>query len=148
MPIVIAAFFISMTALFYAKFEPQQALQAKTVIADATSTSVLAYREAVIDYLNLNAGFSGVVTDAMFTPLTGALRNANWANLVSSGTLFIYEATPTNTAYLLDKIYSKTGKSHLVGRNVSGFLVSANGQATGIAVPASVPNGAITLVGK
>lgn len=148
MPIVIASFFLAMTALFYAKFEPQQDVQAKTIVADATATSVLAYREGVIDYLNANPGFSGVVTNAMFTPLTGAIRNTSWVNVVSGGALYIYEVSPSNEPYLLDQIYRKSGKSHMVGRNVSGTLVSTNGLSTGVTVPAVVPNGSIIFVGK
>jgi PilM len=36
----------------------------------------------------------------------------------------------------------------MVGRSSSGFLTSANGFATGIIVPLSIPNGALVIVGK
>lgn len=148
MPLLIVTFFIAMTAMITALNAPQQAVDRQTVIADATATSLLAYREGVINYLNANSGFSGVVTDALFTPLTGAVRNTRWTNVVSGGSLYVYETSLSNTPYILDQIYLKTNKSFMVGRNSSGFLVSANGIASGIAVPGVVPNGAVTIVGR
>lgn len=148
MPIVITAFFIAMTALYYSSYEPQRDVQAKSIVADVAATSALAYRESVINYLNANPGYVGLVNPMLLTPLTGAPRFSGWDGVVSGGTLFIYEQVPSNTPNILDRIYRKTGKSHLVGRKVNGQLVSANGLATGIAVPADVPEYAITLVGK
>jgi hypothetical protein len=49
---------------------------------------------------------------------------------------------------LLDKLYRKTEASFMVGRNTGNMLVSANGFATGITIPSSVPTGSILIVGK
>ncbi|ABE47298.1 type IV pilus biogenesis protein PilM [Polaromonas sp. JS666] len=148
MPLLVTTFFISMMALLVAIHVPEQDKQFMSAKADVAATDVLAYREELINFINSNAGFSGAVSDSQITPLWGHQRRTNWSNIVSNGTMFVYEVTPSPEALLLDKIYRKTARSFMVGRNSSGTLVSANGLSTGITIPASVPNGSIVIVGK
>ena len=146
-----ALFFIAMVSLLSALYVPEQEAKTTTAIADVGATSFLAYRESVIDYLNVTPGFtSGTVPDALLTPIWGYQRDARWTNTVSGGTLYVYEtaANSANTAVLLDTLYRKTATSFTVGRNNTGALISANGFATGMTVPATVPNGAILMIGK
>lgn len=150
MPAVAAIFFVAMVALLSAIHVPVQKEQAVTAVADFSATSLLAYRQAVIDYHNANPGFSGTVGDASLTFPWGYNRDPRWSNIASGGTLYVYELVPhsANTSLMLDRLYRKTGSSFMVGRKVAGVLVSANGYSTGISVPAAVPNGALLIIGK
>ena len=148
MPLVVSMFFVAMVALLSALYVPAQEARMSLASADVAATSALAYRESLIDYLNANPTVTGTVPDASLTPLWGHQRNPRWTNTVSSGTLFVYESSPSNTPELLHELYRKTLSSYTVGRNASGFLVSAKGFATGIPVPALVPDGAILIVGQ
>ena len=148
MALVATFFFISMMSLVGALYVPVQQAQTNLAVADFSSTSFLAYREALIDYLNANPGFTGVVADSSLTYPWGYQRDPRWTNVVS-GTLYVYEVSPNspNTTLLLERLYQKTDKSFMVGRNVSGMLISANGFSTGVTVPAAVPNGTILIAG-
>lgn len=148
MPLVAVLFFIAMVSLAAAMHVPAQEAQMVKAVANVRATSALAYRESVINYLNSNPGFSGTVPDSDLTYVWGHVRDARWTNLVSSGALYVFEASASNTPGLLDELYTKTMASYMVGRNVAGSLVSAKGFGTGVAVPAAVPNGAILIVGK
>jgi PilM len=150
MPFVASMFFIAMVSLLGALYVPAQQAQAAYAIADVGATSLLAYRESVINYLNGNPGFTGTAADSSLTFIWGYQRDSRWTHIVSGGTLYVYEAIANapNTSLLLDQLYRKTASSYMVGRNVSGTLISANGFSTGVTVPASVPNGALLIVGK
>lgn len=151
MPTAVAIFFVSIIALLSAMYVPAQEARSELVVANARATSLLAYREAVVDYLNANPTFTGTVPDASLTYPWGYVRDTAWTNVVlSGGTLYVYEATANspNTDQVLDQLYRKTLSSFMVGRNSSGTLVSANGFATGVTVPVAVPNGALLIVGK
>lgn len=153
MPLMASLFFIAMVSLIGAMYVPAQEAQTKTSIADVGATSFLAYRESVINYLNVTPGFTtGTVPDTSLTFLWGYQRDARWTNTVSGGTLFTYViAGSANTDELLDKVYRKTASSFMVGRNTGGQLISANGFQTGIFIPATtppIPTGSILIVGK
>lgn len=151
MPTVIALFFLAIMSLMSAMYLPVQKVQAERSIADAGATSLLAYRQAVIDYLNANPTFTGTVPDTSLTFPWGHVRDARWTNVVQAGgTLYVFEAfaNSQNSSQVLDQLYRKTMSSFMVGRNSGGQLVSANGFATGVTVPAAVPNGALLIVGK
>lgn len=150
MPLVASVFFVAMVSLLGALYVPTQEARAAQSVADFSATSILAYRESVINYMNANPGFTGSVPDTSLTPIWGNVRDLRWTNVVSGGALYVYEtvANSPNTSLMLDQLYQKTAKSFMVGRNVSGILVSAKGFATGITVPAAVPNGALLIVGK
>lgn len=148
MPTLIAIFFVAMVALTTVMHVPDQQAAQEQAIANSAATAMLAYRESVINYLNTNSAFVGVVPTTSMQPPWGYTPNGRWANIVANGSLYVYEPTPSGTSNLLYTLYDRTQKSHTVGLNVSGFLVSATGLATGIAVPAAVPNGAILIYGK
>ena len=157
MPTMASLLFISLIALVSALYVPAKETQAATAIANAAATSFLSYREAVINYLTANPGTaSGTVPDASLSFAWGYVRDARWTNMYTAtggGSLVIYESS-ANTAgvsTMIDQLYRKTDQSFTVGRKASdgsGQLISANGFATGIALPAVVPVGAIAMVGK
>jgi len=150
MPLVASMFFIAMMSLLGALYVPAQQAQTVHAVADISATSLLAYRQSVIDFLNSNQGFSGTVPDSSLVFIWGYQRDLRWTHTVSGGTLYVYEATANspNTSLLLDQLYRKTASSYMVGRNVSGTLISANGFSTGITVPALIPNGTLLIIGK
>lgn len=151
MPQVIALFFLAIVSLTSALYLPAQKAQGEVSIADAGATSLLAYRQGVIDYLNANPSFSGTVPDSSITFPWGYVRDPRWTNYVQSGgTLYVFEVTAhsPHTDQVLDQLYRKTFKSFSVGRNSGGQLLGASGLSTGITVPAAVPNGALLIVGK
>jgi hypothetical protein len=151
MPQVVALFFLAIVSLTSALYLPAQKAQGEVAVADAGASSLLAYRQGVIDYLNGNPSFTGTVPDASITFPWGYVRDPRWTNYVQSGgTLYVFEATAHSprTDQVLDQLYRKTMKSFSVGRNNAGQLVGATGVATGILVPAAVPDGALLIVGK
>lgn len=148
MPLLVITFFIAMMALLVANHVPAEEQKFQSARANVAATDALAYREEVINFLNVTPGFVGTVTDAQITPLWGHQRRLNWSNVVAANTLYVYEASSSPEKLLLDQIYLKTSKSVFVGRNVAGFLVSANGLNTGISIPVTVPVGAIVMIGK
>lgn len=151
MPQVIALFFLAIVALTSALYLPEQQARGEIAVADVGATSLLAYRQGVIDYLNANPTFTGTVPDASVAFPWGYVRDPRWTNYVlSGGTLYVFEAAArsAHTDQVLDQLYQKTLRSFTVGRNSGGQLVGATGLATGIVVPAVVPSGAIVMIGK
>jgi hypothetical protein len=151
MPQLIALFFVATVALTSALLLPERQAQGQVALADAGATSLLAYRQGVVDFLNAHATFTGTVPDTAITFPWGYVRDPRWSNRVEAGgTLYVFEAAAhsPHTDQVLDQLYRKTLRSFTVGRNVAGQLVGATGMATGIAVPASVPDGALLMVGR
>ena len=151
MPTFLALFYLAVLAALSALYLPGQKVQAETAVADAGATSLLVYRQAVIDYLNANPGFTGTVPDSSLAWPWGYVRDPRWTHVVQAGSaLYVYEAGTSGAGrdQLLDQLYRKTVSSFMVGRNAAGTLVSTNGFATGVAVPPAVPNGAILVFGK
>lgn len=150
-PIWIVMVFGALFASYVAIETPKQERLLTDVSADVSATNFMAYRNSVIDYLEVNPAATGNITDASLAPywLTGYIRDANWSNLVSGGTLFVY-STAATTANTKNFIYKKAKKSSLVGTKNAGTgrLQSVNGFDTGINLPAAIPNNAIVLLGK
>lgn len=148
MPLVVCLFFISMLGILEALYVPARDARAIISKADVAATSALAYRESVINYLIANPTFTGTVPDASLTYLWGYTRDPRWTNIVNATNLYVYESSPSANTLLIDVLYSKTMKSYMVGKNVAGLIVSANGLATGNPVPSGIPAGAILIAGK
>jgi hypothetical protein len=151
MPTAVAFLFLAAVSLVSATLLPAQAVRGELSVADAGATSLLAYRQAVLDFLNASPAFAGTVPDAALAFTWGYRRDPRWTNFVQSGgTLYVYEASPdpVRTSQVLGQLHRKTLSSFSVGRNAAGTLVSANGFGTGIAVPAVVPDGAIVMIGR
>lgn len=147
MPLLVTTFFVAMITLLGALYIPQQEARRTIAVANVGATSLLAYRQAVIDYLSVNPTFTGTVANAALTFPWGYVPDLRWTNLVSNGTLFVYSVAP-NTSLMIETLYRMTARSFMLGRNVAGTLVSQNGFSTGIAVPVAIPNGAFVFVGK
>lgn len=151
MPTLVALFFVALVAMLTAMYVPARDAAAQEGVADAGATSMLAYREGIVNYLNATPTFSGTVPNASASFPYGYTPDGRWSNVVAAGgTLYVYETTAhsPNNSQVLDHLYRKTLSSFMVGRNSGGALVSAKGFATGITVPAAVPNEALLIVGK
>ena len=150
MPLALAIFFLSLVALASALRLPQWQAQDEASRGDAAATSLLAYREGVLDFLNANPTFAGTVPDAAIAFPAGYVRDPRWTNYVQAGgSAYVFEMVPRSARdQVLDQLYRKTLRSFSVGRNARGQLVGATGVATGIGVPASVPDGALLIVGR
>jgi PBP1b-binding outer membrane lipoprotein LpoB len=154
MPIFIALFFISCVSFVCVLNVPAKEAEVAKSIAKASSTSVLAYRAATINYLNANPGFQGKIPDAAISPVWGYVSDKRWSNVVSNGTLFVFEDIKKSTAVApkaistLSRVYEDSGKSSSVGRNKNGEMESADGLSTKIKVPDDVPEGALLIIGK
>lgn len=150
-PIWIVVLFGSLFSMYLAIETPKQDNLYKNVQADVSVTNLIAYRKAVIRYLEVNPAATGTVTDASLSAywLPGYIRDANWTNVISGGTLFVY-STATVTRSTLDFLYVKSQKSSMIGRkhDTNGKLISANGFDTGINLPAAIPSNAIVILGK
>ncbi len=151
MPAAIAIFFVAIFSIYGALYNPQKEQRNAAAVTDVRAVNGIAYRSAVIAYLNANPSFSGQVPDSSITLPTGLVRDSRWTNVVSGGTLFIFEQTPSNAAELLEVLYQKSGKSIMVGKSNGTNLINARGINTGVVIPATtpaIPNGAIVIVGK
>lgn len=127
---------------------PAQEQQARTLTADVAATNFYAYRAAVINYLVANPGAAGTIADGSLTFLPGYIRDTRWTNTIQGGTLFVYSTGAASIEAAMT-IYQKGGKSLLIGKKAaSGNLVSATGIDSGIALPATISVGAITIVGN
>jgi hypothetical protein len=150
-PIWIVLVFGALFASYTVMETPKQESFMSDLRADVSATNFMAYRYAVVKYLDANPSATGTISDAMLATywLRGYIRDANWTNVVSGGTLFVYSTTaaaPTTK----NSIYAKCKQSSLVGtkNSVTGRLQSVNGFDTGINLPAGIPNNAIVLLGK
>lgn len=150
-PLFIVVFFGAIFAGYTAIDIPKE--QAFTVESKANVEAVnyIAYRKAIIRYLEVNPLASGVISDMDLTPyyLPGYIRNPNWTNLVSGGTVFVYTTTQPSIN-VINTVYKKCNESLLVGKKnaVTGNLQSMTGLDTGIVLPASIPNNALVTLGK
>lgn len=127
---------------------PAQERQQAALVADVSATNFYSYRTAVINYINANPAATGTIADGSLTFLPGYIRDTRWTHLIQSGTLFVY-STGTASPDSVMALYKKGGKSLLIGKKSSGGnLFSANGTDTGVPLPAAIPTGAITVVGR
>lgn len=151
MPLMVIIFFVSLMAVVNVLALPKMEANAAAAVADVRAVNMLAYKAAVIEYLNANAGFSGQVLDASITLPTGMVRDPRWVSSVNNNVLYVYEQTPSNAKGLLDLIYQKSNNSILVGTSNGTVLVNAKGYTTGVPIPVLtpvVPTGAIVIVGR
>lgn len=150
-PLWIVALFTAIFTLYLSVQIPKEEKFATEVAADVSATNFVAYRKALQKYLEVNPGATGTISDASLAPywLPGYIRDANWTNVVSGGTLFVYSTT-TLKHNTVNSIYQKSMKSSLVGtKNTgTGHLQSPNGFDTGITLPAAIPNNALVILGK
>lgn len=150
-PLFIVIFFGSLYAAYSAADIPKEQAFSIEAKANVEATNYIAYRKAVLRYLEANPSASGVISDVALAPyyLPGYIRNPNWTNLVSSGTVFVY-ATTEPSINVMSTVYKKSNESLLIGKKSAstGHLVSMTGIDTGVILPVSIPNNALVILGK
>ncbi len=139
---------IWLTTSYIVLDERERTSQLVEVQGDVAATNFLAYREAVVKYLNANPTATGTIADGSLTWSLGFIRNANWTHVISGGQLYVYSnAAPP--AGMLQRVVSKTSGYLMVGvKNASGNLVSGTGSVITAALPGSIPVGALAFVGR
>ena len=151
MPMMVIVFVIALMGSISVLFLPEKEAAAEAFKSEVKAVNMLAYKSAVLTYLNANPAFSGQVADGSITLPTGMVRDARWVSVVSNRVLYVFEQTPSNSRGLLDIIYKKTNNSILVGTSNGSFLVNAKGYTTGVPIPAlspAIPTGAIVIIGR
>ncbi|MGF7243951.1 hypothetical protein ABIC11_004407 [Pseudomonas oryzihabitans] len=101
--------------------------------------NLLIYRNALAEYAYNNPGLSGVPADSALALPTGWVHAAGVSSYVQAGSSYTYYAAPPNG--LVTTLAELTG-SIAVGYATNGQLFSRSSGATGIALPAAVPDGA------
>lgn len=152
LPVWLAVFFGAIFMAYVAVDAPKKESSMVVLKADVSATNFVAYRRAVLRYLDANPGATGTISDASLATywLPGYIRDAKWTNLVSGGALYVYSTSTDTAPNTLDAIKSKSPENPLLGTKAaaSGRLTSYNGFDTGITLPASIPNNVIVLMGR
>jgi hypothetical protein len=126
---------------------PAEQAQRSRLVAEVVATNFLSYRASVVDYTNTHPAAAGTINDASLTFKLGYIRDSRWTNTIQSNTLYVY-STAAVEPRVKEVVFNKTGRSLTSGvKGSSGRLISPNGIDTGIVLPASIPTGAITMVG-
>lgn len=118
-----------------------------TLRADVAASNFLSYREALVRYLNTNAGATGTISDASLTWQTGYIRDARWTNVIAGGVLYTYSVAAPPPG-MTNAVYQKTGNNVMVG------IKQSNGDLAGLVgtlpanLPATIPVGAIVYIGS
>ncbi len=142
--------FGALMSAYVAIENPKREFLLLQIQAEVSATNLMAYRKSVVRYLEVNSTATGTISDASLAAfwLPGYTRDANWTNLISSNTLYVYSTAPTRGT--LEVLSEKSNNSLLMGRkhDSNGRLISARGFDTGINLPAAIPNNAIVILGR
>ncbi len=128
--------------------QPKQIALMETAKGDVAASNFWAYRGALVDYQIANSGASGTVADASLVFPMGYIRNPAWTNVILSGTLYTYSISPL-APKTIDAIARRGGRTLLIGIAQSGStMTSLSGGASGINIPATIPAGAVVVIGN
>lgn len=117
------------------------AITSEQASLDALSRGMLVYRSVAAEYAHNNPGFTGVPSTLSLPAWYN--RPAGVSAYIENGQAFTYYS---DMAPGLPAALSSLTESIAVGVNRAGILISPNGGTTGIAVPGTVPNGAVVAV--
>ena len=105
------------------------------------------YREAVVNYLDGNPGYSGTIPLTALILPPGTVIPPMFGNTVSRGVAWSWIAPSSSLIYspaaVMGPEFAKSFGSLLVGVNKNGTFTSPSGISVSIGVPSFVPNGAI-----
>lgn len=127
--------------------QPQQAASFALMRAKVAAANFWAYRSAVVAYVALNPSASGTIPDTSLSFPAGYIRDPDWTNDVSGGTLYTYStaALPPNT---VAQIAAYGGRTLVIGvAQANDTMTSASGGANGFTLPSVIPTGAVVVVG-
>lgn len=119
--------------------------------AETFTGDMLGYRRAIIDFNTANPLFTGTVSSAQMAPylLWGdSITTVGLNNVITANNLYVWY-TGTATTSQASLLLKKLGGSLLVGYKRSGNLWTIHNQTTdtGIALPATIPDNALVIVG-
>jgi len=130
-----------------ALIEPAQLDRRASAAADVFAANFWAYEQATGTYAATHPAASGTIGDASLTFAPGYIRNPAWTNVVSGGTLYTY-STLALSPRTKDAIARRGGRSLMIGiAQPGGTMTSFTGGAAGFALPASIPVGALVVIG-
>lgn len=139
---------IWLTTSYIVLDERARTSQLMEVQGDVAATNFLAYREAVVRYLNVNPTATGTVADGSLTWTLGYIRDTRWTHVITGGQLYVY-STGSPPAGMVQMVKSKTSGYLMVGlKNASGNLVNGTGSIITTTLPGSIPVGALVFVGR
>lgn len=120
---------------------------------EVAAVNFWAYRSAVASYHYANPpGVNGTIPDASLTFPSGYIRNVAtypWTNFVSAGTLYTYSTKPALPPATVDAIAEHGGRTLMIGiAQQNNTMSSLSGGASGFVLPATIPAGAIVVVGN
>lgn len=130
-----------------AVIDPAQLNRRTSAAADVFAANFWAYEEAASAYAATHPGTSGTIGDASLTFAPGYIRDPAWTNVVWGGTLYTY-STQALSPETKGAIAERGGRTLVIGIAQSdGTMTSFTGGAAGFALPASIPVGALVVIG-
>lgn len=116
------------------------------VAADTDAVSFMAYRKAVVDYLEANPSASGNIGSVKHYYLPGFINKneGNYRAIYQNKKLFVYSLKNIDAQVLSNRFH----RSLVVGHNLDGKLRSLEGRITNINIPSEIPSNAVVVVGK
>nr|WP_245729635.1 type IV pilus biogenesis protein PilM [Pseudomonas benzenivorans] len=110
---------------------------------DTLSQSLLVYRSAAAEFAKANPAFTGNPADAALSLPAWFKKPAGISTYITAGRSYtFYSGGPPG----LPAALSDATESELVGVKRSGVLVSPRSMSTAIALPASIPEGAVVAL--
>lgn len=148
MPLAILTIIGALTAGYLALSTPEDIRRVQRSSADVLATNLIAYRSAVVSYLNANPSATGTIADASLTFPPGHVRNALWTNLISGGTLYVYSTSATSPG-VAEQAWRYNQRALTVGvKSPGGGLLLPGSGTNSILLPAAIPAGATVMVGQ
>lgn len=107
------------------------------------TSSVLLYRNLVVNYADANSTTNGTISDAALVLPSWYRKPPSLTNYVLAGKSYVFFTEPLPG--LAGQLAHKT-ESMNVGINQGGFLSSPNSVSNGLPLPGQIPNGAVVVV--
>lgn len=145
-PMVILSMLITTATIFTLQSAADGQELNKTALDQTNVMSFAVYRKAVVDYSADHPSVIGEISDADLAPYFtyGYVHPGLWRNVITTDSLYVFTDYQLNTEMLNKRFY----RSLLVGKNMSGHLVSLGGQNTLITLPSQIPANAIVIAGR
>lgn len=147
-PVMIVLFGIWLSTSYIVLDERERTSQLTELQGDVAATNFLAYREAVVSYLNANPTATGTIADGALTWTLGFIRDTRWTHVITGGQLYVY-STGAPPAGMVQRVVGKTSGYLMVGtKNASGNLISGTGSVITTSLPGTIPAGSLVFAGR
>lgn len=116
--------------------------------ADTVARNMMVYRRSVAAYLVANPGASGTIPDASLSLPVWYAKYSGITNTIAGGVIYVYTTTPPGG--LASSLMTVTHNTATVGIKTSGVLInplSTTNLMIPIAIPSSIPDGALVIAG-